>query len=79
MTQEDFNRLEAMLGRAYELAVQVLNGDEPDSALAEEVSGECSELRSLMYGDMGAFDEPELIDPELLALASAVQPQGESK
>jgi hypothetical protein len=32
-----------------------------------------------MYCDMGAFSEPELIDPELLALASALQPQGKSK
>lgn len=75
MKQADYNRLEDMLGRAYTLAVQVINGDAPDSALAEEVSGECSELLALMDGDMGAFGQPELIDPELLALASALQPQ----
>ena len=75
MNQENYNRLEAMIGRAYELAVQVLNGDEASISLAEEVSGECSELLALMDGDMGAFGEPELIDPELLALASALQPQ----
>lgn len=77
MTNADYNRLEAMIGRAYELAVQVLNGDEASISLAEEISGECAELLALMDGDMGAFDEPELIDPELLALASALQPQGE--
>jgi hypothetical protein len=57
------------------LAVQVLNGDEASISLAEEVSGELAELLALMDGDMGAFGEPELIDPELLALASALQPQ----
>jgi hypothetical protein len=75
MKQADYNRLEAMIGRAQELAVQVLNGDTPDISLAEEVSGECAELLALMDGDMGAFGEPELIDPELLALAGALQPE----
>jgi hypothetical protein len=79
MKQADYNRLEAMIGRAYELAVQVLNGDEASISLAEEISGECAELLALMDGDMGAFGEPELIDPELLALASALQPQGEEE
>ena len=77
MKQADYNRLEAMIGRAYELAVQVLNGDEASISLAEEISGECAELLALMDGDMGAFPEPEFIDTELLALASALQPQGE--
>ena len=76
MKQADYNRLEAMIGRAQELAVQVLNGDAPDISLAEEVSGERAELLALMDGDMGAFDEPELIDPELLALAGVLQPEG---
>ena len=75
MKQADYNRLEAMIGRAQELAVQVLNGDEASISLAEEVSGELAELLALMDGDMGAFGEPELIDPELLALASALQPK----
>jgi hypothetical protein len=75
MKQADYNRLEAMLGRAQELAVQVLNGDAPDISLAEEVSGECAELLALMDGDMAAFGDPDLIDPELLALASALQPE----
>jgi hypothetical protein len=75
MKQADFNRLEAMLGRAQELAVQVLNGDEASISLAEEVSGECAELLALMDGDMGAFGEPDLIDPELLVLAGALQPE----
>ena len=73
MKTADYNRLEAMIGRAQELAVQVLNGDAPNISLAEEVSGECAELLALMDGDMGAFGEPELIDPELLALAGALQ------
>jgi hypothetical protein len=64
-----------MLGRAQELAAQVLNGEAPESALAEEVSGECAELLALMDGDMAAFSEPDLIDPELLALAGALQPE----
>jgi hypothetical protein len=71
----DYNRLEAMLGRAQELASQVLNGEVPEGALAEEVSGECAELLALMDGDMAAFGEPDLIDPELLALAGALQPE----
>jgi hypothetical protein len=79
MNQENYNRLEAMIGRAYTLAAQVLNGYEPDSTLAEEISGECAELLALMDGDTGAFDEPDLADPELWALASALQPKGEDK
>ena len=75
MKQADYNRLEAIIGRAQELAAQVLNGDAPDISLAEEVSGECAELLALMDGDMAAFGEPELIDPELLALAGALQPE----
>ena len=75
MKQADYNRLEAIIGRAQELAVQVLNGDEASISLAEEVSGECAELLALMDGDMAAFGEPDLIDPELLALAGALQPE----
>jgi hypothetical protein len=78
MNQENYNRLEAMIGCAYTLAAQVLNGDEPDSTLAEAVSGELAELLALMNGDMGAFGEPELIDPELMSLASALQPEGKT-
>jgi len=77
MKQSDYSRLEDMLGRAYELAAQVVNGEKADTSLAEEVCGECAELLALMGNDMGAFGEPELIDPELLALASALQPKGE--
>ena len=72
MKKADYNRLEAMLGRAYTLAAQVLDGEVPESALAEEVSGECADLLALMNGDMAAFGDPDLIDPELLALAAAV-------
>ena len=79
MTSANYNRLEALLSRAYTLAAQVMPGDEPDPSLAEEVSGECAELLALMDGDMGAFGQPELIDPELLALAAALQPRGDDK
>ena len=79
MNQENYKRLDAMLGRAYTLAAQVLPGDEPDPSLAEEVSGECAQLLALMDGDMAAFDCSDLADPELLALARALQPQGEDK
>ncbi len=66
-------RLEEMLGRAYMLAAQVLNGDERDIGLAEEVSGECSELYAMLTGDMSSFDEPELMDTELLQIAKSLQ------
>jgi hypothetical protein len=66
-------RLNDILGRAYTLAAQVLNGDKADIALAEELSGECAELLALLQGDMGAFDDPNLIDPELLALAKEIK------
>lgn len=75
MTNADYKRLEEIIGRAYMLASQVINGEVPEGELAEEISGECAELLALMDGDMGAFGEPELIDPELLALASALQPK----
>ena len=66
-------RLEEMLGRAYTLAAQALNGDEIDIALAEEVSGESAELLALLDENWSAFDEPELIDPELLDLAKQIK------
>jgi len=72
MKQSDYSRLEDMLGRAYELAAQVVNGEKADTSLAEEVSGECAELLALMDGDMGAFGEEELIDKELQSLAFAL-------
>ena len=75
MKQADYARLEAMLGRAYLLGSQVINGEVPEGALAEEVSGELAELLALMDGNMSAFGQPELIDPELRALARALQPQ----
>lgn len=68
MINNNIIRLESILGRAYQLAAQVLNGDDPDASLAEEVSGECAELLSLIDGNMSAFSEPELIDPELMSL-----------
>ena len=66
-------RLEEILGRAYTLAAQVLNGDTPDLATAEELSGECAELLALLNGDMSAFDEPKLIDPELIQTAKSLE------
>jgi hypothetical protein len=77
MRNADYKRLEEIIGRAYTLAAQVINGEVPEGALAEEISGECAELLTLMDGDMGAFGEPELIDPELMSLARALQPTGE--
>jgi hypothetical protein len=78
MNQENYNRLEAILSRAYTLAAQVMDDNRDEQvlqSLAEDVSGECAELLALMDSDMAAFSEPELIDPELLALAGALQPE----
>ena len=72
------NRLIEMLGRAQELASQVLLGDEPDVSLAEEVSGEFAELLALLGNDMGAFGDPDVIDQELVTLAAAINNQGET-
>jgi hypothetical protein len=66
-------RLEDILGRAYTLAAQVLNGDTPDTATAEELSGECAELLAMLQGDWSAFDDPNLIDPELLSIAQKIE------
>ncbi len=66
-------RLEDILGRAYTLAAQVLNGDTPDMATAEELSGECAELLAMLQGDWSAFDDPDLIDPELLSIAQKIE------
>jgi len=71
MTRENIIRLEGMLGRAYTLALRVMDDNRDEQvlqSLAEDVSGECAELLALINGDMGAFGEPELIDPELLSL-----------
>ena len=65
-------RLEAMLERAYTLSAQVLNGDTPDMALAEEVSGECAELLAHINGDTGAFESDDVIDSELSTIAQAL-------
>jgi len=72
MKQSDYSRLEDMLGRAYELAAQVVNGEKADTSLAEEVCGECAELLALMGNDMGAFNDEEVIDKELQSLAFAL-------
>lgn len=65
-------RLTEMLERAQELATQVLLGDTPDISLAEEVSGEFAELLALLDNDMGAFGDPDVIDQELVTLATAL-------
>lgn len=66
-------RLEDILSRAYTLAAQVLNGDKADIALAEELSGECAELLAMLQGDWSAFDDPDLIDPELASIAQKIE------
>lgn len=66
-------RLEAIIGRAYTLAAQVLNGDTPDLNLAEEISGECAELLAHLDGDGGAFDSESVIDFDLVQLAQALK------
>ena len=66
-------RLEEMLGRAYTLSAQVLNGDEVDIALAEEVSGESAELLAMMNGDWSAFESDEVMDMELLGTVKKLQ------
>jgi len=66
-------RLEDILGRAYTLAAQVLNGDTPDMATAEELSGECAELLAMLQGDWSAFDDSDLIDLELLSIAQKIE------
>jgi hypothetical protein len=69
-------RLQAIIERAYTLSAQVLNGDKPDIALAEELSGETAELLAHARGDTGAFESEEVMDMELVAL---VKQLGESK
>jgi len=72
MTRENIIRLEGMLGRAYTLALRVMDDNRDEQvlqSLAEDVSGECAELLALIDGDMGAFGEPQLIDPELQSIA----------
>ena len=66
-------RLEAIIGRAYELAAQVLNGDELDQALAEQVSGECAELLAHVDGDRAAFESDEVMDGDLVRVAMAMR------
>ena len=81
-------RLEAMIGRAYALAVQVIDDNRDEGVLqvlAEEVSGECAELLALLDQDWGAFESLAVIDTELLEVAQwlsdgAIQlPFGEKK
>jgi hypothetical protein len=65
-------RLKAMLGRAYALAVQVIDDNRDEGVLqvlAEEVSGECAELLALLDQDWGAFESLAVIDTELLEVA----------
>ena len=62
-------RLQAIIERAYTLSAQVLNGDKPDLALAEELSGETAELLAMLVGDASAFESDEVMDTELVHLA----------
>ena len=66
------NRLTDIIGRAYTLSAQVLNGDDPDIALAEELSGETAEFLALLDGDTGAFESDTVMDGELVALCNAL-------
>jgi hypothetical protein len=75
----NFERLEAMIGRAYALAAQVIDDnavrdERALQSLAEQVSGECAELLALLDQDWGAFESSAVIDPELLALAQWLSP-----
>jgi hypothetical protein len=65
-------RLEAILGRAYELSAQILNDCEADIALAEEVCGETAELLAHINGDRGAFESEEVMDAELVKLTKVI-------
>ena len=65
-------RLEAMIDRAYALAVQVMDDNRDEKVLqllAEEVSGECAELLALLGQDWGSFESSAVIDQELLETA----------
>ena len=67
------NRLMEMLHKGAFLANLVMEdtGNEPESqALAEEICGENAELEALLNEDWGSFSGPEVVDMELLALAS---------
>lgn len=66
------NRLESILSRAYTLAAQALD-NEIDTALAEEVSGECAELLAHIAEDRGAFESDEVKDMELMSLAKTIR------
>jgi hypothetical protein len=66
-------KLDEILGRAYELAAQVLTGETPDAALAEELCSECAELLALIDEDWGSFESPDLIDPEMFELSKKLR------
>jgi hypothetical protein len=61
------NRLIAMLERAADLGLQVQDA-QLDTALAEEVTSECSELLALLKGNTGFHHDEESKDQELVAL-----------
>jgi hypothetical protein len=64
---EALKRLEAMIARAYDLALQAQD-NEVDQELVEEVSGECAEFLALLNNDMGSFGDDACMDPSLVAL-----------
>jgi len=66
-------KLDQILGRAYELAAQVVTGETPDIALAEELCSECAELLAMIDEDWGAFESSDLMDPDMLRLADTLR------
>lgn len=64
-------QLTSILGRAQSLAAQVMMGDELDTILAEEVSGELSEFIEHLEGHSHHMDA-DAISPELKELADEI-------
>ena len=70
------NRLIEMLERAADLGMHAQDA-QVQTALAEEVTSECSELLALLKGNTGFHHDEECIDQELVALVNHLK--GESK
>jgi hypothetical protein len=70
------NKIEAMIERAYALAVQVMDDNKDEKVvqvLAEEVSGECGEFLALWNKDYGAFGDADCMDSELIELIAKLK------
>lgn len=65
-------KLTTILGRAKELAAQVVTGDEIDTILAEEVSGELSEFIEHLEWRTHHMDQ-DATDPALVELAKQLR------